>query len=100
MTAYTLRRNRKIVIVMLVYVDDMAAAGPKIKDIALFKHDLGNKVEISDVGELKWILWIKVTHDQKAQTITMNQTVYIQDILMCYGMNNCAPVSMPLVTKE
>jgi hypothetical protein len=63
---YIKKIDRKIAVVVLVYVDDMAAAGPKIKDITSFKQNLGNKVKISDAGELKWILWIEVTHNQKA----------------------------------
>jgi hypothetical protein len=45
-----------VVVVVLVYVDDMAVAGPKLADVAEFKKDFGNKFDITDIGELKYIL--------------------------------------------
>jgi len=56
-------------------------------------------VEITDLGELHYILGIQVKHDRTACTISLNQTTYIHNVLECFGMENLNPVSTPLNTK-
>jgi hypothetical protein len=97
---YILRRDGVIIVVVLVYVDDMTVAGPKLKDVVEFKAELGKRLDITDLGELKYILGIEVIRNRAARTITLNQTAYIVEILSRYGMRDCAPVSTPLVATE
>jgi hypothetical protein len=94
------RENGVIILVVVVYVDDLTAAGPKREKIVAFKSSLGELVEIKDLGELKYILGIEVTRDRKARTIRLNQTAYLLDVLRRYGMHDCKRVSTPLFAKE
>jgi hypothetical protein len=55
---YILHEKGDIVLIILVYVDDMAVTGPRFDRIITFKHNLGNQFEITDLGELKYILGI------------------------------------------
>jgi len=48
---------------VLIYVDDMAVAGKRISGIILFKQNLSKDFEITDLGEMKFILGIQVTRD-------------------------------------
>ncbi len=97
---YILIEDGKIALLVLVYVDDMAIAGPNGIRIEKFKTDLGDKFEITDLGELKYILGIQVSRDRKARTISLNQTAYINQILARFGMQDCTPVSTPLNVKH
>ena len=56
--------NRKITLLVLVYVDNIAVAGPDGYQIISFKNTLSKNFEITDLGELKFMLSILVTHDQ------------------------------------
>jgi hypothetical protein len=78
----------------------MAVAGPKLKDVLDFKKNLAKVVEITDMGELHYILGIEVTRDRNRRTISLNQTAYIHEVLSRYGMHNSSPVSTPLHSKE
>jgi hypothetical protein len=89
-----------LIVVVLVYVDDMAVAGPKLAKIVEFKENLGKRFEIKDMGELEYILGIQVTRDRAARTIRINRTAYIREVLKRYGMADSAAVSTPLVSKE
>lgn len=85
---------------VLVYVDDMAAAAKSLKFVEKFKSDLAREFDISDLGELKYILGIQVSRDRKAHTIPINQTAYIHQILSRFGMSECAPVYTPMAVKS
>jgi len=43
---------------VLIYVDDIAIAGKEISGIVLFKQNLLKDFEITDLGEMKFILGI------------------------------------------
>ena len=89
-----------IEVVVLVYVDDMTVAGPKLKHVEDFKRDIAKQVTVMDMGELRFILGIEVTRNRAMRTITCNQTAYIREVLTRYGMQDCATVTTPLVAKE
>jgi len=58
---YIKKEKEKIVLLVLVYVDDMAVSGPNGYYIVSFKELLGNDFEITDLGELKFMLGILIT---------------------------------------
>jgi len=53
----------KIVLLILVYVDDMAIAGPGIFYIMSFKSFLNKDFKITDLGNLNHMLGVLVTRD-------------------------------------
>ena len=97
---YILREKDEIIALVLVYVDDMAVASTSIDRIQNFKMALSREFEISDLGELKYILGIQIIRNREAHTISMNQTAYIHQILARFGMSECTPVSTPLAVKH
>jgi len=58
---YVLWEYNKIVLIVLIYVDNMTIAKKEIPGIALFKQNLSKDFEITDLGKLKFILDILVT---------------------------------------
>jgi len=58
---YILWEHGKIVLMVLIYVDDMAVAEKGIPGIVLFKQNLSKDFEIRDLGKMKFILGIQVT---------------------------------------
>jgi hypothetical protein len=97
---YIKRVDGAIVVVVLVYVDDMGVAGPKLKDVVEFKQEIAKRVDVADMGELNFILGIEVTRDRDSRTLTINQTAYIHEVLARYGMQDSAAVATPLVATE
>jgi len=78
----------------------MAVAGKSIKKVQGFKTALSHEFEISDLGDLKYILGIQIMRNHEVRTISMNQTAYIHQILARFGMSKCMPVSTPLAVKH
>jgi transposase InsO family protein len=97
---YILRENGKIILEVLVYVDDMAVTGPDIGEIIRFKHNLTNDFEITNLGEIRHILGFHVERDRKNRRIYLNQTAYIETILHRFKMQDSYPVSTPLAVNH
>ena len=49
-------------------------------------------VEITDLGELHWILGIEVKHVREDKQLLLSQWSYIDSILHRYGFDNLKPV--------
>jgi hypothetical protein len=96
---YVLHEKGKVVLLVLIYVDDAAAASKDICWIEWFKHSLQDFFPIKDLGELRHILGIRVTRNCQARTITLDQTAYIQNILIHFGMQDSAPISTPFAVS-
>ena len=75
---YILRKGGKVILLTLVYVDNMAVAGCSVAHIQVFKTNMAKQFDITDLGELKYILGIQVVRDREKFTISLNQTAYIQ----------------------
>jgi len=60
--------------VVLAYVNDTIPAGPNLTHIIKFKKDFSECLKITDLGDIHHILGIRVTHDRKYRTITLDQT--------------------------
>jgi len=89
-----------ITLLILVYVDDIAIAGPDGHHIISFKSFLGEDFEITDLGELKHMLGVLVTRDRSRHLIYLNQSAYIQHTITRFGLENSTPVSTPLAVKH
>ena len=97
---YVLWEHNKIILMVLIYVDDMAIAGKGIPGVILFKQNLSKDFEITDLGELKFILSILVTRDRSNCLIYLNQSAYITQVLVRFGMSDAKPVSTSLAVKH
>ena len=76
--------------------DDFAIAATTIARMTEFKTNLGNHFEMSDLGELAWILGIKVDRDRPSRTISLSQTAYIDSIAKRFNLIDAPPLSMPI----
>ena len=96
---YICHEDGIVALLVLAYVDNMVVAGKNIAHVREFKKNIARHMEITDLGELHYILGIQIKCDHTARTISLNQTAYICDVLERFGMENSNPVSMPLNTK-
>ncbi|GJZ61360.1 zinc finger, CCHC-type containing protein [Tanacetum coccineum] len=73
------KRSKTSTLIVGVYVDDLIITGTPRKEIDLFKSQMEDKFEMSDLGLLDYYLGIEVT--QTGGKITIKQTGYINKIL-------------------
>ena len=84
------------VIIVAVHVDDctIAASEPCLVDD--FKAGLSKHVEVTDLGELHWMLGIEVKRNRAAGTVHLLQRAYIDSILHRFNFNDLKPLSTPM----
>jgi hypothetical protein len=84
------------VLIVAVDVDNMTIAGNSRHAIQTFKTELSQHVNIKDMGDLKWLLGIKVKRDWEKHTISFSQHAYILKILKRFNLQDTKPLSTPL----
>ena len=85
-------------LILLVYVDDLAVAAPKLDDVQWFKKEFGKVFKIKDLGETDKILGMRVIRDREKGTLTIDQAHYVRDVLAKLNMNKdkAHPVWTPI----
>lgn len=78
-----------------VYVDDLHIVGPDLSLINEQKMQLTSKFKTTDLAPTSHYLGMEVF--RKDDTITVNQTVYIDQLLDAYQMSDCNSSSIPMV---
>jgi hypothetical protein len=84
-----------LALVAVVHVDDCSIGAVNTKVLEAFKHGLRKYVEVTDLGELHWMLGIEVKRDREARIISLSQTAYIDSILRRFGFEDLKPLSTP-----
>eukprot|EP00253_Pinus_taeda_P020312 PITA_20312 len=77
----------KIVVYLVVYVDDLLMTGNNESYIASIKKELGKSFEMTDLGYVHYYLSIKVT--QHPKSIFLSQKKHIGDILNRFMRKPC-----------
>ena len=65
------------ILLVLIYINNIAVSGLGSQFIILFKTILGNNFEITNLSELKFILEILISHDYANCPIFLNQLASI-----------------------
>ena len=63
-----------------------------------FKDRLHKYVEVTDLGELHWMLGIEIHRDHTGHTVYLSQGAYIDSILCHYNFKDLKPLSTPMDT--
>ena len=79
-----------------IYVDDIILGGRIEAKLNEMKHELSQKFEMKDLGQLHHFLGVKVIQDQLNGSIWIGQPSYIDKILQTFDMCNSKPVGSPV----
>ena len=93
------QQNPQSVIVVLVHIDDCTVAATNIKLVSDFKAHMAQHIEITDLGELHWLLGIEIKCNHIKKTIHLSQCSYISSILCQYDFQDLKLVSIPMDTN-
>ena len=86
-----IKHNRKHIVLLCIYVDDLILTGSCGKDIQHLKEKLKEEFKILDLGEVKYFLGIERIKTNEG--IYLIQRKYILDLLKRYGMIGCKLLS-------
>ena len=84
----------KIVVYLVVYVDDVLMTGNNESYIASIKKELRKSFEMTNLGYVRYYLGIEVT--QHLKSIFLSQKKYIGDLLSRFDMIECNPLTTPM----
>eukprot|EP00253_Pinus_taeda_P035260 PITA_35260 len=84
----------KIVVYLVVYVDDLLMIGKNESYIASIKRELRKGFEMTELGYVNYYIGIEVT--QHLKSIFLSQKNYIGDLLNRFGMTECNPLTTPM----
>lgn len=90
------RGNLKLVIA--IYVDDFLIFYKKEDELKELKAFLNKTFQMKDIGMAKHCIGIRIS--QEKNNIDLDQSVYIQNVLRRFGMENCKPVGTPCDTNQ
>jgi hypothetical protein len=82
--------------IVVVHVDDCTIVANTIHLIDELKASLSKHFEVTDLGELHWMLGIEVKHDHPGHLVHLSQCAYIEAILRRYHFANLKPLSTPM----
>ena len=96
---YVYRKNGALVIVG-TYVDDLIILSNNKTALTNFKAAISKHFKMTDEGELRWILGMRVTRDRKNRTLKLDQERYVQDLIDGFKMTDCKLATTPAIPGE
>ena len=88
------KHNGKEMVITCIYVDDLIITGNNHTGVKELKSLLKLRFKISDLGQLKFFLGIKVVKTDVGMHLI--QRKYVLDLLKKYGTLSCKPLQLPL----
>ena len=87
---------------MSLYVDDSGIAYKKCDEAEWIadKTAISEVYKIKDIGDMHWILNMKVTRDREKRTITLSQEAYINGMLEKFKLKHAESVDNPELVKS
>lgn len=84
-------------ILLFLFVDDMQVAFDKADEAEWAKAhaQLRERFNITDLGESKFMLGMRITRDRAARTIKLDQELYVTKALEKFGLAQCTPTRTP-----
>ncbi|XP_065632023.1 uncharacterized mitochondrial protein AtMg00810-like [Quercus suber] len=86
-------RCEKLVVYLLVYVDDIVLTGNNPQFIDSLISQLSSSFELKDLGSLHYFLGLQITRTSKG--LFLCQTKYAQDLLLRHHMHTSKPARSP-----
>jgi hypothetical protein len=86
----------KDMVIIVVYVDDIIFGSSTDKLSKRFVEEMQKEFEMSMLGELSFFLGLQISQSNKG--IFISQTKYIKEMLKKFKMEDCKPMSTPMIT--
>ena len=91
-----LKRSKKSVLILSLYVDDILIVGNDMDSIVATKKWLSSTIEMKDMGEAHFVLRIGIARDRSKKLLGLSQETYIKKILERFFMENSKPIDTPV----
>ncbi len=86
--------------IITLYVDDITMVSKDLERIESDKAALRERYDMTDLGELNWILGICIVCDRHAGTTTLCQEKFAEEVLKRFEKTGLRPISTPVLANE
>jgi len=93
---YMLKRGEKVILYLLLYVDDILMASSSKDEIVKLKEKLNGEFEMKDLGPTKRVLGIDILRNRDKGELFLSQLSYLKKVVERFRMSNSKTVSTPL----
>jgi hypothetical protein len=83
-------------VIVLLYVDDALIASRTREAVEHVKQALGKFFKLQDLKEAHSLLSFSIERDREQGTLKVHQEGYVEDLLVKFRMEDCAPCSVPI----
>jgi hypothetical protein len=83
-------------VALLVYVDDILAAGPVFSVVKEALDRIADVYDLSRTDEATWVLGMQIDRDRPNRLLKLHQGSYCQEVIARFQMAHCHPVSTPV----
>ena len=77
-------------------MDDLLIASVSMENVDCMKQVLNRAFKMSNLEAAKTIIELQIVWNQNKRTLTLNQALYIEEVLLQEGMKDCSPVEVPM----
>jgi len=84
-------------IIVPVYIDDITLISKNDSAMDNVVKELQQHFKLRDLGPTTFLLSVQIHQDFSTHSISLSQPQYIDELLKCFGMDDCKPVQTPLV---
>lgn len=90
------RHDGNKILIVSIYVDDLLIFSNDETLERQLKSELSKRFEMKDMGEASSVLGVRITHNKDDNSIAIDQSHYVTEVLKRFGMIDCNPISTPL----
>ncbi|WJX45133.1 hypothetical protein P8452_32036 [Trifolium repens] len=93
---YMVKRKEKVILYLLLYVDDIHMASSDKHGIQKLKEKLNDEFEMKDLGNAKRILGMNILRDRSKGELFLSQHDYLKKVVERFRMSDSKVVNTPL----
>jgi len=86
------KRSTRLIIFLTLYVDDILLAGNNLEMIAATKKWLSSVSSMKDIGEVRYVLGVKIIRNRPKRLLGMSHEAYVKKVLERFRMYYSKPV--------
>ena len=98
--AVFMRTRNDALSILVLYVNDITMVLEDLETINQDKAALRESYEMTDLGNISWILGMHVMRDRDAGWIAISQQKYTEEILERFRKLDICPISTPTLANE
>jgi transposase InsO family protein len=84
-------------VMLSLYVDDILIASNNKGTLLEVKSWLSSSFDMKDMGEASYVLGVEIHRNRDKKVLGLSQKAYLNAVLKRFAMENCNPVTVPMV---